>query len=218
MNRNRKLRVLALGLALTAVLSCTSGELLSAPQLDGDTMPISTPPADTSTVVPVDTGTTAPVDTAPPVPVDTATTPVDTVTAPVDTIVPVLPSSTLLTCRPQPYAVTTMVVGPKGALIMFGNHALKIYEGALKENVTITAEQVEGTVNSVRFSPEGLKFAVPAVLSLSYKNCDNVRHWKSIVYTDESLKILEPTLSFDFSNSSQVRGLIYHFSRYAIAY
>jgi hypothetical protein len=209
-NRIRKLRILGMGLILSAVLSCTSGELPSAPELDGNATPVSTPPA---------------VDTAPPVPVDTATTPVDTVTAPVDTVIapvdtsgPVLPNSTLLACRPQPYAVTTMVVGPKGGLIVFGNHALKIYEGALKENVTITAEQVEGTVNSVRFSPEGLKFAVPAVLSLSYKNCDNVRHWKSIVYTDESLKILEPTLSFDFSNSSQVRGLIYHFSRYAIAY
>jgi hypothetical protein len=216
--RNRKLRILALGFVLTTVLSCTSGELLSAPQLDGNATPISTPPADTGTVAPADSGATAPVDTAPPVPADTAVTPVDTVTAPVDTIGPVLSTSTLLTCRPQPYAVTTMVVGPKGGLIMFGNHALKIYEGALQENVTITAEQVEGTVNSVRFSPEGLKFAVPAVLSLSYKNCDNVRHWKSIVYTDESLKILEPTLSYDFSNSSQVRGLIYHFSRYAVAY
>ena len=225
MNRNRKLRILALGLAFTAVLSCTSGELALAPQLDGDATPIATPadqlpavPADTGTVVPIDTGTTTPVDTAAPVPVDTVTTPVNTVTSPVDTSGPVLPNSTLLTCRPQPYAVTTMVVGPKGALIMFGNHALKIYENALSENVTITAEQVEGTVTSVRFSPEGLKFTVPAVLSLSYKNCDNVKHWKSIVYTDESLKILEPTLSYDFSNSSQVKGLIYHFSRYAVAY
>jgi hypothetical protein len=59
---------------------------------------------------------------------------------------------------------------------------------------------------------------VPAVLTLSYKNCSNVRHWKSIVYTDEMLNILEPTLSLDFSNSSQVKGLIFHFSRYAVAY
>jgi hypothetical protein len=199
-NRKR-LVVLLSSMALSALLSCTSGELPLATQLDGDTTVVATPP---------EQGPTQPVDTAPPAPVDT--TP-----APVDSSGPLL-NSTLLTCRPQAYAVTTAVIGPKGGLIMFGNHALKIYEGALTENVTITAEQVEGTVNSVRFSPEGLKFAVPAVLSLSYKNCDNVRHWKSIVYTDESLKILEPTLSYDFSNSSQVRGLIYHFSRYAVAY
>jgi hypothetical protein len=207
-----------LTLALMVGASCTSGELPLAPQLDGDASPLPTPadqlpavPGDTGTVVPIDTGTTTPVDTAPPIPVDT-------VTSPVDTSGPVLPNGTLLTCRPQPYAVTTMVVGPKGALIMFGNHALKIYENALSENVTITAEQVEGTVNSVRFSPEGLRFAIPAVLSLSYKNCDNVRHYKRVVYTDEQLNILEATLSLDFSNSSQVKSLIYHFSRYAVSY
>jgi hypothetical protein len=200
-NGNRKLLVLTLGLALTAVLSCTSGELPLGLQADGDTL-VTTPPVpptnpvDSVSVVPVDTGTTTPVDTAPP---------------------PLL-DPPLLSCRPQPYAVTTMVVGPKGGLITFGNHVLKIYAYALTENVTITAEQVEGSVNSVRFSPEGLKFAVPAVLMLSYKNCDNVKHPKSIVYTDESLKVLEPTLSYDLSNSSHVAGLIYHFSRYAVAY
>ena len=213
---NRRFLILGMALALTVGVSCTSGGFPLENQvgnLDGAPAPV-----DTGTVVPIDTGTTVPVDTAAPIPVDTVATPEDTVTAPADTSGPVLPGSTLLSCRPQPYAVKTMVVGPKGALIMFGNHVLKIYENAVSDTVTITAEQVEGTVNSVRFSPEGLKFAVPAVLSLSYKNCDNVRHWKSIVYTDESLNILEPTLSFDFNNSSQVRGLIYHFSRYAVAY
>jgi hypothetical protein len=217
LNRYRKLLVLSLGLALTAVLSCTSGELPLAAQLDADTLVASPPepstgPVDSVPVAPVDTGTTTPVDTATPPPVDT------TATAPADSSTPPLLDTPLLSCRPQPYAVTTMVVGPKGALIMLGNHVLKIYENALTENVTITAEQVEGTVNSVRFSPEGLKFAVPAVLMLSYKNCENVKHAKSIVYTDESLRVLEPTLSYDFSNSSHVAGLIYHFSRYAIAY
>lgn len=195
MNRNSKILILSLGLALIAVVSCTSGELPLAIELEGDTTSVSTP-----------------VDTQPPVPPDTSAS------TPVGSTGPNLLDASLLSCRPQPYAATTAVVGPKGGLIMFGNHALKIYEGALSEDVTITAEQVEGAANSVRFSPEGLKFAVPALLSLSYKNCDNVKHWKRIVYTDESLKILEPTLSYDFSNSSQVRGLIYHFSRYAVAY
>jgi hypothetical protein len=203
-NGLRKLWILGVALALTTGVSCTAGELPLATQLDGDTT--STAPVDTTTTA------TSPGGSSTVFPADTG------IAAPVDSSGPGLLNTTLLTCRPQPYAVTTMVVGPKGGLIVFGNHALKIFEGALAENVTITAEQVQGTVNSVRFSPEGLRFAVPAVLSLSYKNCDNVRHWKSIVYTDESLNILEPTLSYDFSNSSQVRGLIYHFSRYAVAY
>jgi hypothetical protein len=99
-----------------------------------------------------------------------------------------------------------------------GAHSLKILENALSENVTITAEQIEGEVNSVRFSPEGLHFAVPAVLTLSYRNCPDVRHTKRIVYTDESLTILEWLVSLDFNRSSQVKGLINHFSRYAVAY
>jgi hypothetical protein len=212
--RNRNLLALTLGPALIAVLSCTAGELPLATQLDGDTTGVAVP-VDTATSAPVDTSTPPPVDTATPTPVDTGTT---TPPAPVDSSGPDILTRTLLSCRPQAYAVTTTVVGPKGALIFFGNHVLKIQEGALPGPVTITAEQVQGTVNSVRFSPEGLRFAVPAILSLSYKNCDNVRHWKSIVYTDESLKILEPTLSYDFSNSSHVTGLINHFSRYAVAY
>jgi hypothetical protein len=212
-NRNRNLLVLTLAPAFIAVLSCTAGELPLATQLDGDTTAVGMP-ADTATTTPVDTSTPPPVDTATTTPVDTGTIP----PVPVDSSGPDILAGTLLSCRPQAYAVTTMVVGPRGGLIFFGNHVLKILSGALPDTVTITAEQVAGSVNSVRFSPEGLHFAVPAVLSLSYKNCDNIKHWKSIVYTDETLKILEPTLSYDFSNSSHVTGLINHFSRYAVAY
>jgi hypothetical protein len=223
-NRLGKLWILGVVLTLAAGVSCTAGELPMENQNAITPSGGGVAPSDSTQSLTPDT-TVAPADTAGSEPGDSSVaTPIDTTTAdttiitPVDSSGPDLWDGTLLSCRPQPYAVTTMVVGPKGGLILFGNHALKIFEGALTENVTITAEQVEGTVNSVRFSPEGLRFAVPAVLSLSYKNCENVRHWKSIVYTDESLNILEPTLSYDFSNSSQVKGLIYHFSRYAVAY
>jgi hypothetical protein len=93
-----------------------------------------------------------------------------------------------------------------------------ILEHALSEEVTITAEQIEGGVNSVRFSPEGLHFAIPAVLTLTYGNCANVEHPKHIVFTDESLNILESLPSVDFSGSREVTTGIFHFSRYAIAY
>jgi hypothetical protein len=41
---------------------------------------------------------------------------------------------------------------------------------------------------------------------------------KRVVYTDETLNILELTPSLDIISSSRVRGLITHFSRYAVAY
>ena len=79
------------------------------------------------------------------------------------------------------------------------------------EPVTLVDEMLEAI-------EEGLHFAIPAILSLSYKNCPNIWHTKRIVYTDESLNILEVLPSLDFNRASQVKGLIEHFSRYAVAY
>ena len=226
MSRNRYL-VLILGLALTAVLSCSAGELPLAPQLGGGptTVDGALEPVD-STPLPVDSGTVTPVeppvDTVTPLPVDTVTSlPGDSATAPPwDGGVPdggVLRTS-LLVCQPQRYAADMRVIGPAGGQLMVGNHKLTIAPNALSEEVPIVMEQIEGSVNSVRFSPEGLQFAVPAILSLSYKNCPTSWHSKRIAYTDESLSILQVMPSLDFNKASQVKGLIYHFSRYAVAY
>ena len=214
MKRNRNLLVLCLGLALTAGLSCT-GELPLANEVGVDSIPSA--PVPPVTPSPVDTGSVAPVDSVPVTPTDTFPIPPDDTTSVPPDSAPT-PESVLLTCEPQPYVVVTAEIDRKGGLLTVGNHSLKIPQGALSHPVTITMEQVEGPVNSVRFSPEGLHFETPAVLTLSYKNCGSTRHWKHIVYTDEMLNILEPTLSMDFSSSSQVKGLIYHFSRYAVAY
>jgi hypothetical protein len=112
-----------------------------------------------------------------------------------------------------------MIIGPAGGQIQLSSgHKLTVPPGALSQDVTIVMEQVQGSVNSVRFSPEGLRFATPAVLSLSYKNCPVSWHYKRIAYVDESLKVLEVPLSLDFNKASQVKGLIFHFSRYAVAY
>lgn len=194
------LRVLGLGLALLAGLSC------SAPlgnNVDGDT------PAgggDTPTTPPADSG-----------PADSTVTPSDSSGTPADSS-GTPDKSTLLFCQLQDYDVTTAVIGPAGGQINVGNQRLRIPENALSEDVSITAEQVEGSVSSVRLSPEGLRFAVPAELTLSYNNCANVQRLKQVVYTDETLNILELTPSLDLISSSQVRGLINHFSRYAVAY
>ena len=52
-----------------------------------------------------------------------------------------------------------------------GSHTLVIPRGALRKQTTITAEQMTGRTNSLRFSPEGLRFEKPAELTMSYKNC-----------------------------------------------
>jgi hypothetical protein len=72
--------------------------------------------------------------------------------------------------------------------------------------------------NSLRFSPEGLRFQKPAALTMSYQNCLVVLVAKRIVYTDENLKILEVLKSLDLFKKRTVTAPIDHFSRYAVAY
>jgi hypothetical protein len=212
----RRLLILGLALALTVGTSCTSGEPLLGTEIQGDG-----PSGDGGALPPeeVPPGDEPPAD-EPPVdepPADEP--PADEPPAdepPGDGDVP--PHSDLLRCEPQPYATATAVVGPNGGQISVGAHSLTILENALSEDVTIRAEQIDGEVNSVRFSPEGLHFAVPAVLTMTYGNCANVEQAKRIVFTDEALNILESLPSLDLKGSSEVQTLIDHFSRYAVAY
>lgn len=124
----------------------------------------------------------------------------------------------LLTCSPQRYVVKTETIGPKGGEIKIGSHRLEIPKNALSKKVEITAEQMPGSTNSIRFSPEGLRFKKPAELTMSYENCVLVLLQKKIVYTDESLKILEVLRSLDLFKKKTVSAPIDHFSRYAVAY
>jgi hypothetical protein len=135
------------------------------------------------------------------------------------TLVGTLGSATdLLLCSRQPYAITTQTIGPEGGVLNVGTHSLAIPQSALSAKVTITAEQIRGTTNSVRFSPEGLHFLKPATLTMTYENCALVLLQKKIVFTNEDLKVLEVLSSLDLFKSKTVKAPIDHFSRYAVAY
>ena len=124
----------------------------------------------------------------------------------------------LLSCSAQAYAVTSKSIGVEGGVIVVGTHRLVIPAGALSRSVTIKAEQVTGSVNSVRFAPQGLQFAKSATLTLSYANCSPLLVVKRIVYTDDLLRILELLPSLDNIFSKTVSAPIRHFSRYAVAW
>jgi hypothetical protein len=124
----------------------------------------------------------------------------------------------LLVCSSQPYDVTRQNIGSDGGTIEVGSHTLVIPAGALQRRTLITAEQMPGRTNSLRFSPEGLRFEKPAKLTMSYRNCLLVLVKKSIVYTDENLKILEILRSLDLFGQRSVSAPIDHFSRYAVAF
>ena len=130
----------------------------------------------------------------------------------------VLSVTDLLTCQSLPYATTTRAMGPEGGVVSVGQYSLMIPAGALKSTVQIRAEQVSGKANSVRFSPEGLRFARPATLTMGYQNCSLVLLPKRIVYTNELLKVLDILRSEDAFRGKAVTAPIDHFSRYAVAY
>jgi hypothetical protein len=124
----------------------------------------------------------------------------------------------LLDCSTQSYDVEYETIGPWGGSIQVGNHLLVIPRGALTTYVRIKAEQMPGSTNSVRFSPEGLKFNKSAVLTISYGNCRNVELPKAIVYTTENFDVLEILRSVDFFRWRKITAPIDHFSRYAVAF
>jgi hypothetical protein len=130
----------------------------------------------------------------------------------------VLGSVDLLTCKSLPYTSASTMIGPDGGTIRVGKATLVVPRGALSQRVTIKAEQVSGKTNSIRFSPEGLKFSRPATLTMSYDNCLLILPTKRIVYTDESLRVLEILRTLDLRLTKTVSAPIDHFSRYAIAY
>lgn len=130
--------------------------------------------------------------------------------------------SPLLACTPQPYAADTLVVGTAGGTLHIGPHQLVIPAGALDHDVKIIGDAPVGTVVSVRFQPEGLKFDSrhPASLTLDYRACGLVQNLlpKRIAYTSDQLDILSYLLSVDNLLTWRVTGQVKHFSRYAVAW
>ncbi|HEU4698689.1 MAG TPA: hypothetical protein VFS40_05880 [Gemmatimonadales bacterium] len=128
----------------------------------------------------------------------------------------------LLTCNALPAAHAEAVIGPEGGTLVVGPHTFTVPAGALADTVRIVADAPSEQVASVRFAPEGLRFAAgrPARLTLSYAHCPLLTPLlpKRIAYTDDSLRILEVLGSLDEPLARRVSGDIAHFSRYAVAW
>ena len=81
------------------------------------------------------------------------------------------PEIQLLRCEPQDYAGEAAIIGPKGGTLHVGDHELVIPEGALDQEVLISAEAPTSSLVDVNFQPHGLQFQKPAKLTLSYERC-----------------------------------------------
>ena len=123
-------------------------------------------------------------------------------------------------CKPLPARTESKEIGPKGGELKIGPHTLVVAPGALPHKTRITGTISADTVNSVRFSPEGLQFTHQVHLYLSYENCKKIdlKDMKVVYTTDDLSTILEMIPSKDKKYKNTVVGLIDHFSRYAIAY
>ena len=126
----------------------------------------------------------------------------------------------LMKCTPTGYAYSGSAIGPAGGTIRAGKHKLEIPRGALTRAVFISMTMSADTTNSVQLKPEGLVFAKPVTLTLDYGNCSGLGTLlpKSIVYTDNLLRILLTLPSLDDKLSKKVSAPLQHFSRYAVAY
>jgi hypothetical protein len=127
---------------------------------------------------------------------------------------------TLMNCNPLPVTTAQATIGKDGGTLTVGPHTFVVPEGALKKAVTITATTGGLAVNAVQFGPEGLQFARPALLTLSFANCGQWGQLKKawLAYTDDLLNILE-SIEAEVNNSTKtVTGKVNHFSQYAVAY
>jgi hypothetical protein len=127
----------------------------------------------------------------------------------------------LLQCSALPAASATQTIGPEGGSITVGPHVLRIPAGALDKATSITASlDTQRGVNGIRFQPEGLKFATPAYLTMSYANCNLLGSLlpKRIAYTTDLLDVVEYLLSLDNILTRKVTGRVPHFSEYVISW
>lgn len=126
----------------------------------------------------------------------------------------------MLACTPLPYAFDADIIGPEGGKLDVGEHMVVIPEGALDRPVVIVAQSVPSLNVEMDLFPEGLSFREPVVLTLSYYHCSSsVLRDPSpyrIVYIDENGE-LHDRPSTDDKDRYWVKGLLDHFSRYAIA-
>ena len=125
----------------------------------------------------------------------------------------------LVSCQPLPEAQASGWIGRDGGTLRVGPHTFTVPAGALDRPVYITAVAPSGSAREVDFAPQGLRFAVPASLTMSYAHCSLLTMLlPQIAYVDDSQNILSFIPSLANLLSHKVTGRVSHFSGYAVAY
>lgn len=125
----------------------------------------------------------------------------------------------LAVCKPHQEAWKTATIGGGGGTINLGDGTVfAVPAGALSSSVSITVHELSGTAMAVEFAPAGLRFAVPAKLTMSYTQCLVPPLLPARVVYVQGGVITETEPSLANLLFRTVTGDISHFSSYAVAY
>jgi hypothetical protein len=124
-------------------------------------------------------------------------------------------------CRPLKAEAVNRRIGPAGGSLVIGPHTLTVPPGALSREVMIHAKIAGGkSVNVVEFKPDGLVFQIPAVLTMSYANCDREGRTSAlaIAVVDDTLGVVDYIPSSDDAATGTVTGDVPDLTNYAVAW
>lgn len=123
-------------------------------------------------------------------------------------------------CRPLAPLTVHRVIGPAGGTLAIGPHTLTIPPGALSRHVNIRAKIGGKSVNVIELKPDWVVFEAPAVLTMSYANCDREGRTSAltIAVVNDTLGIVDYVSSSDDAATQTVRGKIPDLSNYAVAW
>ena len=120
-------------------------------------------------------------------------------------------------CKPQKDERRSARIGPLGGALTVGTSRFVVPAGALAAEVDITAHALASSSGKLEFSPAGLQFSKPAVLTMSYARCATPFSHVKVAYVEaDTVSELEPSRSNWLMRT--VTAEIRHFSSYAVAY
>jgi hypothetical protein len=124
----------------------------------------------------------------------------------------------LVSCNVRTTHTGSAEIGPMGGILRVGPHRLTVPPRALTQRVRISAVAPAGQYVQIKFEPEGLRFARPTLLTMSYSECSLLSPLRlKIVYANDKLEILEvlPTVTSVLTRTASAP--VTHFSRYLLA-
>lgn len=127
------------------------------------------------------------------------------------------PKPRIAECRPQRDERQSARIGPGGGTLTVGTSRFVVPAGALATEIEITAHAIPSSSGALEFSPAGLQFAKPAVLTMSYAKCATPFSRVTVAYVEaDTVSELEPSRSNWLRRT--VTAEIRHFSSYAVAF